>query len=183
MNKRSVFLQEMGIEEWQIRSSAGVELDDSPADWMIIGSALTDQTVKLLEKLLAGIGVYRGQQAHIVDVLSYCTAGKNFSSPDALSPEARTKALALLKQQIALTAPKILLLFGPWPAQLLLGNDSPMEQLLSHTHELSVNEGTIPVVVTYHLADLLRRPTEKAKVWADLCLARVTFQRLSAVAA
>jgi DNA polymerase len=29
----------------------------------------------------------------------------------------------------------------------------------------------VPVIVTYHPAYLLRTPSDKAKAWADLCLA------------
>ncbi|HPA91178.1 MAG TPA: uracil-DNA glycosylase, partial [Quisquiliibacterium sp.] len=35
----------------------------------------------------------------------------------------------------------------------------------------------VPVIVTYHPAYLLRRPEEKAKAWADLCLARSVLAR------
>jgi DNA polymerase len=34
--------------------------------------------------------------------------------------------------------------------------------------------------VTYHPAYLLRALPEKAKAWQDLCLARATFQHVSA---
>ena len=30
----------------------------------------------------------------------------------------------------------------------------------------------VPLVVTYHPAYLLRSPSQKRKVWADLCLAK-----------
>jgi len=34
----------------------------------------------------------------------------------------------------------------------------------------------VPVVVSYHPAYLLRAPEDKAKAWADLCLAMNTFK-------
>jgi DNA polymerase len=34
----------------------------------------------------------------------------------------------------------------------------------------------IPLIVTYHPAYLLRTPSEKAKVWQDLCLAVKTLE-------
>ena len=30
----------------------------------------------------------------------------------------------------------------------------------------------IPTIATYHPADLLRKPADKAKAWSDLCLAK-----------
>jgi DNA polymerase len=35
----------------------------------------------------------------------------------------------------------------------------------------------VPVVVTYHPAYLLRNPADKARAWADLCLAASQLQR------
>jgi DNA polymerase len=35
------------------------------------------------------------------------------------------------------------------------------------------------LVATYHPAYLLRNPAEKAKVWADLCLARQVFSEFN----
>ena len=42
-----------------------------------------------------------------------------------------------------------------------------MGRLRGKVHQL----GTIPVVVTYHPAYLLRSPSQKRKSWDDLCLA------------
>jgi DNA polymerase len=38
--------------------------------------------------------------------------------------------------------------------------------------------GTIPLVVTYHPAYLLRSPGEKRKAWEDLKFARGIYQQL-----
>jgi DNA polymerase len=35
----------------------------------------------------------------------------------------------------------------------------------------------VPVVVTYHPAYLLRSLPDKAKAWADLCLAQATYRK------
>ena len=51
----------------------------------------------------------------------------------------------------------------------LLGMDleTPVGQLRGKVHHFK----DIPVVATYHPAYLLRKPADKAKAWADLCLA------------
>src|SRR5437763_1874192 len=45
--------------------------------------------------------------------------------------------------------------------------DTPLGGLRGRIHE---HRG-VPVIVTFSLAFLLRHPAEKAKAWADLCLA------------
>ena len=47
-------------------------------------------------------------------------------------------------------------------------------QLRGQVHRM----GERPVVVTYHPSYLLRSPGEKAKAWADLCLAASTLEAL-----
>jgi DNA polymerase len=59
-----------------------------------------------------------------------------------------------------------------------LNTDTPISKLRGQVHELKVNDVSIPVIATYHPAYLLRSPAEKAKVWADLCLAREKFHSL-----
>jgi DNA polymerase len=42
----------------------------------------------------------------------------------------------------------------------------------------ALNNRQVPVIVTYHPAYLLRSPSQKKKVWEDLCLARKTVEEL-----
>jgi DNA polymerase len=50
----------------------------------------------------------------------------------------------------------------------------PLGKLRGRVHTIQVAGRSYPVVVTYHPAYLLRSPAEKAKAWADLCLAMDT---------
>ena len=68
---------------------------------------------------------------------------------------------------IAAVAPRCILAFDRTAAASLLDDDSPIGRLRGRVHRL----GGVPVVVTFSLAYLLRHPAEKAKAWADLCLA------------
>jgi DNA polymerase len=47
----------------------------------------------------------------------------------------------------------------------------PLGKLRGQVHRL----GATPVVVTYHPAYVLRNLPEKAKLWADACLAMATL--------
>ncbi len=67
----------------------------------------------------------------------------------------------------SLVQPRIILAMGRFAVQSLLGTQEPIGKLRGRLHQY---EG-MPVVVTYHPAYLLRNLPDKAKAWADLCLA------------
>jgi DNA polymerase len=77
-----------------------------------------------------------------------------------------------LQREIALVQPKLILAMGRFATQLLL-QEHPQQAALP----LGKQRGTVyryqgvPVVVTYHPKALLRSSGDKAKAWADLCLA------------
>jgi len=62
--------------------------------------------------------------------------------------------------------PKLVVAVGRVAAQTLLGNTAPLGRLRGRMHEYP--HRSLPVIVTYHPAYLLRSPAEKAKSWADL---------------
>ena len=69
-----------------------------------------------------------------------------------------------LMQQVALVRPKAILAVGRIAAQHLLATDTAIGQLRGQDHKVA----GIPVIVTYHPAYLLRKPSEKRKSWQDL---------------
>jgi uracil-DNA glycosylase len=56
----------------------------------------------------------------------------------------------------------------------LLDTDATIASLRGRVHRFH----DVPTIVTYHPAYLLRSLPDKAKAWADLCLARKTMQEL-----
>jgi DNA polymerase len=72
-----------------------------------------------------------------------------------------------LARQVALVKPRLILAMGRFAVQALLKTTEPIGRLRGQVHHY---EG-VPVIVTYHPAYLLRNPIDKAKAWADLCLA------------
>jgi uracil-DNA glycosylase family 4 len=85
------------------------------------------------------------------------------------SVEEATTCRHYLERQIELIQPRIVLAVGRIAAQLLLASDAPLGQLRGQRHLL--NNGTLPLVATYHPAYLLRSPGQKSKSWDDLVLA------------
>ena len=63
--------------------------------------------------------------------------------------------------------PRVLLAMGRFAVQTLLDSSEPIGRLRGRLHRWR----NVPVVVTYHPAYLLRNPADKARAWADLCLA------------
>jgi DNA polymerase len=77
-----------------------------------------------------------------------------------------------LQREIALVQPKVILAMGRFAIQTLLAEHGALA-----TQPLGKLRGTvyqyqgIPVITTYHPKLLLRNSADKAKAWADLCLA------------
>lgn len=75
---------------------------------------------------------------------------------------------------VAAVAPRLVLAMGPLAAQSLLQRAEPLGKLRGRASELAGLSG-VTVVATYHPAYLLRNPADKARAWADLCLAADCF--------
>ncbi|MEQ9560907.1 MAG: uracil-DNA glycosylase [Woeseiaceae bacterium] len=145
------------------------------ADWMIIGEApgaeedrrgepFVGRAGKLLDEMLRAIGLERGE-VFIANILK-CRPPNNRDP----SQEEADKCRHYLDRQIALVNPRIVVAVGRIAAHQLLGTDAPLGQLRGKVH--SLRDGSMPLVVTYHPAYLLRTPSQKSKAWEDLCMAR-----------
>lgn len=85
---------------------------------------------------------------------------------------------AYLQREIALVQPRIIVAMGRFATQVLLGDAAqpgalPLGKLRGVVHDYQGRA----VVATYHPKLLLRTPADKAKAWADLCLALDTLER------
>jgi uracil-DNA glycosylase family 4 len=147
---------------------------DQNADWMVIGEGpgaeedkqgepFVGRAGQLLNKMLAAIGLRR-EQVYIANIVK-CRPPQN---RDPL-PEESVACSAYLKRQIELVQPKVILVLGKVAAQNLLQKEDTLGRLRGAPY-LYADTG-IPVIVTYHPAYLLRKPTDKRKAWEDLKLA------------
>jgi DNA polymerase len=154
---------------------------DRNADWLVIGEApgaeedaqgepFVGQAGKLLDAMLASIGLARGDKVYITNVLKSRPPGNRDPEPDEVAA-CRPYLLA----QIELIRPKLILALGRVAAQSLLDTDEAIGRLRGRVHQFQ----NVPLVVTYHPAYLLRNLTDKARAWEDLCLARRTMQTLT----
>ena len=119
--------------------------------------------------MLAAIGLKRGENVYIANVLKCRPPGNRNPEPEEVE-----KCTPFLKQQIALIRPKLIIAMGRFAAQTLLASDATIASMRGRVFRY---EG-VPLIVTYHPAYLLRTLPDKAKAWADLVFARKTMQSL-----
>lgn len=152
------------------------------ADWLIIGEApgadedrqgepFVGRAGKLLNAMLLALG-FKREQVFIANILK-CRPPNNRDP----KPEEVQACEHFLKSQIAMIQPKMILCVGRVAAQNLLKVDTPIGKLRGQTYHYA--DTSIPVIVTYHPAYLLRSPREKRKVWDDLKMAMQTFREQS----
>ena len=87
------------------------------------------------------------------------------------APDEVLRCEPYLARQVALVKPRVILAMGRFAVQSLLNTSDPIGRLRGRVHQYQ----GVPVIVTYHPAYLLRTPADKAKAWADLCLAMDTL--------
>lgn len=148
-------------------------------DWMIVGEApgenedllgepFVGQAGKLLDNMLRAIGLDRRHNVYIANVLK-CRPPSN-RNPE---PQEVVQCTPYLQRQIELLQPKVILAMGRFAIQSLLQTTEPIGKLRSRMHQYH----GVPVIATYHPAYLLRNLPDKAKAWADLCLAVDVMRR------
>ncbi len=146
---------------------------DATADVMVVGEApgeREDQTGEpfvgpageLLNKILGAIQLRR-ESVYICNVLKHRPPGNRNPMPE----EVRACA-PFLQRQIDLVQPKIIIAFGTFAAQSLLGSKLGIGKLRQQLHWYQ----GIPLVATYHPAALLRNEAWKRPTWEDVKLAR-----------
>ena len=151
------------------------------AHWMVVGEAPGEQedlqgepfvgpSGQLLDRMLAALQLTRAadgpeppsQRVYIANTLK-CRPPRNRNP----TPQEMAQCEPFLQRQIELLRPRLILAMGRFAVQALLRSDEPIGKLRGRVHRYH----GVPLVVTYHPAYLLRNLPDKAKAWADLCLA------------
>ena len=155
-------------------------------DWLIVGETpgeeedlqgepFVGQVGQLLDNMLGAMKLSRtgartaeGGGVYIANVLKCRPPGNRNPKPEEVA-----QCLPYLERQVALLKPKMIVAMGRFAVQALLRDSvpelegTPYGKLRGRVYQFQ----DVPVVVTYHPAYVLRNLPEKAKVWADLCLA------------
>lgn len=152
------------------------------ARWLVIGEGpgaeedasgepFVGQAGRLLDAMLAAIGLDRQRNVFIANVVKCRPPGNRNPLPEEIAC-----CLPFLRRQVELLAPQFVLLLGRVAAHAMLGTEASVGSLRGQVHRLRVGALDVPAVVTWHPSYLLRRPEEKALAWADLCLAQEHFE-------
>jgi len=169
--------QECGLAKTRTNTVFGV--GSREAKLMVIGEApgkdedlqgkpFVGPAGKLLDAMLQAVDLSRN--AVFIGNILKCRP------PDNRDPEMTEidKCFAYLEQQITLVDPRVILCVGRIAAQKLLDTGFSIGRLRGKVHQYG--KSNIPLIVTYHPAYLLRKPTEKSKSWQDL---QLTLRSLS----
>ena len=147
------------------------------ADWMVVGDAPGEDEDKagtsfagpagqLLDNMLKALSLTRAD-VYITHALKCRTpVGRSASQVEV------SHCASYLVRQVTLVQPKVILAMGRTAALALLQSTEPLGKLRAEVQSFH----GVPVVVTYPPAYLLRNQADKAKAWADLCLAASLVQ-------
>ena len=155
---------------WLIVGDAPSQAED------LAGQAFVGDEGVLLDAMLQALGLSRSGANSPVLITSAVKCHPSANRNPA--PEEIAHCQAYLKRQIELLQPQVVLAMGRFAAQALLHGSmgeaatQPLGKLRGQVHAA---HGT-QVVVSYHPTYLLRSPSDKAKAWADLCLAKSLVQ-------
>jgi len=162
----------------EARKQAVLGVGDRNADWLFVGEGpgaeedqrgepFVGQAGKLLDSMLAAIGLKRGNDVYIANAVK-CRPPENRTP----APEEAATCRPYLERQIELIQPRLIVALGRPAAQTLLQAEVKIGAARGKLHDYR----GIPLIVTYHPAYLLRTLLDKAKAWEDLCFMRQTMQ-------
>ena len=165
---------------YQTRTQTVFGVGDEHAEWLIVGEApgaeedakgepFVGQAGRLLDSMLAAIGMRRGHNVYIANVLKCRPPGNRSPGPYEVE-----RCGPHLLRQLELIQPKIIIAMGRFAVQSLLNTEATIARLRGTVHRFR----GVPLIVTYHPAYLLRNLPDKSKAWEDLCLARRTVAAL-----
>ena len=169
-----------GLCQGRTQSVFGV--GDEKAKWLFVGEGpgrnedlrgepFVGQAGKLLDNMLLAMGLKRGENAYIANIVK-CRPTDTNGRDRPPTPEETAACMPYLERQIALIQPAIIVALGKTAALSLLALDpeTPVSKLRGKVHQYAGR----PLIVTYHPAYLLRNMADKKKAWSDLCLAMTT---------
>lgn len=127
------------------------------------GLPFVGQAGRLLDLMLASVALSRRDSVYICNVLKCRPPGNRNPQPDEIE-----SCAPLLKRQIELVEPEVLLAVGSFAAQWLTAAKKALGKLRGTVYSYQ----GVPLVVTYHPAALLRNPGWSRLAWDDLQLLR-----------
>jgi DNA polymerase len=128
-----------------------------------IGKPFVGRAGQLLDKMLASIGLDRGRNCYITNVINWRPPGNRDPSP-----EEAAICLPFLRRHIELADPGVIVLLGAVAARHVMGITEGIMKSRGRWLEYRVGNVMVPVMPTLHPAYLLRQPAHKKLAWRDL---------------
>jgi uracil-DNA glycosylase len=129
----------------------------------IEGLPFVGRSGKLLDRMLAAIGVERASGAYLANVLPWRPPGNRTPTPQETEI-----CRPFIERQIELADPKVLVALGGSSAKVLLRSADGILRLRGNWRVYRTSEGKeIPILPTLHPAYLLRNGAQKKLAWRD----------------
>ncbi|WP_081897704.1 uracil-DNA glycosylase [Massilia sp. BSC265] len=148
---------------WLLAAGTASALDEKA------GQPLTGEPGKLLDNMLAAVGMSRESDVYVTTLVKCRPANAN-GGDRAPTLEEAAACRPFLERERELVGAGLVLTLGQVATNGLLGK--PLSEPLAGARGVVHRLGNVPLVATLHPGELLRRGSDKALAWADLCRAR-----------
>lgn len=137
-----------------------------------LGRPFVGASGQLLDRMFASIGMERGRDLYITNILPFRPPGNRTPTDAELS-----LFLPFVLRHVALARPRRLVLAGGVATKGLLRLRDGITRLRGRWHQVSVaDQQVIPAIPTFHPAYLLRNAIAKREAWADLLTLRRSME-------
>ncbi|KQQ45834.1 hypothetical protein ASF61_19475 [Duganella sp. Leaf126] len=151
-----------GQAAWLAIAAAPSALDEAEQ------RALAGEAGQLLDNMFRAIALKPEADVYVTHLVKCRPPSSDGDDGRQRNPTADelTACRPFLARELALTGATMAMTFGQFAARGLMLGPAARGKVMHY------GDAGLPVVATYHPDDLLARPEDKAKAWADLCLAR-----------
>ena len=126
------------------------------------GRPFVGRAGQLLEKMIEAMG-YQRSDVYIANVVKCRPPSDRDPAPDEIA-----QCSPFLMRQIETIQPEVIVALGKFAAQTLLQTETPITKLRGAFKAFRAGTREIPLMPTFHPADLLRNPESKREAWEDL---------------
>ena len=140
------------------------------------GAPLSGEAGQLLVNMLSAVDLARDKDVYVTNLVKCRPVGQN-GAERAPSADETAACRPFLERELALCGASMVLTLGQIAANALQGK--PLQESLAGARGSVASLGGVNMVATLHPGELLRRGSDKALAWADLCLARAHDGRSS----
>ncbi len=148
-----------------IEGAATMLVGEAPgADEDRLGKPFVGASGRLLDRMLASVGLSRETDCYLANILPFRPPGNRTPTDAEVA-----MFLPFLRRHVALARPRRLVLLGGTAAKALLGAKEGITRLRGRWYQVTVEaEQVLPALPTLHPAYLLRNPVAKREAWQDM---------------